>query len=339
MKGAATMHNVQRPLSRRRAISILAAAATLPPAGAAAASVEPFRWRGVVLGAAAEVTLYADSRRQAATAIDAALQDIARLEKIFSLHMPDSALVRLNRDGELPAPPFELVELLSQALRLSDVSGGRFDPTIQPLWSLLAGHFAAPGADPAGPATAALAAAREKVDYRAVSVAPERIFFARPGMQITLNGIAQGYVTDRVGAVLRERGFGPALLNLGEMLVLGRHPDGNAWRIGVAAAGEATQEIAEIEVASGAVATSAARGMLFEPNGRFNHIIDPTRLVCADRDCSVTVLAQSAATADGLSTLAALLPDPMRELKPLLARYDARAFLQSAREPRGAWVA
>jgi hypothetical protein len=51
------------------------------------------------------------------------------------------------------------------------------------------------------------------------------------------------------------------------------------------------------------------------------------------------VLAQSAATADGLSTLAALLPDPMRELKPLLARYDARAFLQSAREPRGAWVA
>ena len=42
------------------------------------------------------------------------------------------------------------------------------------------------------------------VDYRNLSVATQRIEFARLGMAITLNGIAQGYITDRVSDLLRN---------------------------------------------------------------------------------------------------------------------------------------
>jgi len=82
----------------------------------AAAPPEPFRWQGIALGAVADLTLYAADRSEAARAIEACLAEIARLEAIFSLHRPESALSRLNRLGQLAEPPFELVELLAQAL-------------------------------------------------------------------------------------------------------------------------------------------------------------------------------------------------------------------------------
>src|SRR5690606_33904156 len=120
---------------------------------------------------------------------------IARLERIFSLYRADSDLCRLNRDGRHDAPPLELVELLSLAASVSAASGGAFDVTVQPLWLRYAEHFAAVDADPAGPALDDLLAL---VDWRGVSVDAGRVALARPGMAITLNGIAQGYITDRV---------------------------------------------------------------------------------------------------------------------------------------------
>ena len=96
--------------------------------------------------------------------------------------------------------------------------------------------------------------------------------------------------------------------------------------------------VIELEVAGGAVATSAARGMLFDADGRCNHIIDPKRLACADPDRSITVLASNAAIADGLSTLGALLPDPRRDLVRYLAMFDARAFVYAARRVSSDWI-
>ncbi len=335
------MRNFNPHLTRRRVISILAAGVGLPlvgRAGMASPLLEPFRWQGVVLGAAADLTLYAASRGQAVAAIDACLEEAARLEATFSLHQPDSALARLNRDGQLSAPPFELVELLSLARHLSELSAGRFDPTIQPLWKLIADHFSTPDADPAGPSAAVLDAAREKVNYRALRLAADRILFERPGMQVTLNGIAQGYITDRIGAVLQAHGFRHALVNLGEALAIDRQPDGQAWRIGIVAPGDRSRMVEEVALAAGAVATSAAQGMLFDAAGRFNHLIDPRRFVCADRNCSITVLAGSAAVADGLSTLGAILADPLQDFAPYLSAFAARAYVISGPRQDGRWL-
>lgn len=319
--------------SRRRALSIMAAGAAMLLPGArsgTAAAPMPYRWQGIVLGAKAELTLYAADRGQAVTVIETCLAEVARLEAIFSLHRPDSALNRLNRAGWLIDPPVELVELLSQALVLSGLSGGRFDPTIQPLWRTIAEHFATPGANPAGPDAAVLAASRALVDRRGVKLAAGAIAFDRPGMQITLNGIAQGYVSDRIGDLLRARGFTHALVNLGETLAIDRRADGEAWKIGIPAPDDPSRPVETLELRSGAVATSAGLGLRFDATGRFNHIVDPTRLACADPDRGITVLAGSAAVADGLSTLGAMIPDLSRDFAPLLARFGARAYVVSA---------
>lgn len=89
--------------------------------------------------------------------------------------------------------------MLSQCQRLSALSGGAFDVTVQPLWNLYALHFfgtASP--QPDGPAPPAIERARSLVDWRGIDVTPRQIALLRHGMGVTLNGIAQGYVTDRV---------------------------------------------------------------------------------------------------------------------------------------------
>ena len=227
---------------------------------------------------------------------------------------------------------------MSQALNLAAASDGRFDPTIQPLWTLLASHFARRDADPAGPSATALARVRGVVDYRGVRFEEDAILFDRPGMQVTLNGIAQGYISDRIGALLGQRGLTHALVNLGETLAIDRRADGTAWSIGVPAPDDRARLVTKLDIAGGAVATSAARGMMFDRAGRFNHIIDPQRLACADPDRSITVLAPTAAIADGLSTLGALLPDPQRNLPRHLAAFGAKAFVYSSRAGDLAWI-
>jgi FAD:protein FMN transferase len=325
-----SVFGAKRPVSRRRVISILAAAgAGAAILGSRASGSAAYQWKGIALGARADLTLYATDRARAEGIIAACLSEVARLEAMFSLHQPDSTLSRLNRDGRVADPPFEFIELLSQALMLGELSGGRFDPTVQPLWRVYSEHFAAPKADPAGPPVAQLASARALVDWRRVHLSPREVTFDLPGMQVTLNGIAQGYVSDRIGNLLNAEGYTHALVNLGETLAIDRDPGDDAWWVGIPSPIDRTRLLDRVAIRDGAIATSAGYGMRFDASGRFNHIVDPTCFSCADPDRSVTVLARSAAIADGLSTLGALSLDLVRDFNPVLRRFAARAIVAS----------
>jgi thiamine biosynthesis lipoprotein len=210
--------------------------------------------------------------------------------------------VRLNRQGFLEMPPIELVDLLARARAVSAMSGGAFDVTVQPLWDAYAAHFAQPGADPAGPPQPVLDAALSRVDWRAVDVAPERIAFAKPGMAITLNGIAQGYITDRGADRFHAEGFANILVDLGEARALGRHPAGRPWQI---RPGEGRDEIL---LTDGALATSAPDGTTFSAALAANQIFDPRSGRGATLHQWVSVAAPTATEADAWSTAFALMP-------------------------------
>jgi thiamine biosynthesis lipoprotein len=299
-------------LTRRRALTVAAAAAGfglygLAP-GRSQAAPPLHRWRGVVLGAQASILLNHPHRDAAEVLIRGCVAEIARLESVFSLYRPDSALTRLNRDGVLVQPPLELVQLLSESRQYARMTSGAFDVTVQPLWQLYATHFSSRDADPAGPSAAAIAAARALVDYCAVSVAADRIVLSRPGMAVTLNGIAQGYITDRVADLLRAGGLEHVLIDLGEIRALGPHADGRPWRIGLADLHDRAASCETIKLSEGAVASSSGQATRFEPSGRFHHLFDPVTGESAGRYLGVTVLAPRATEADALSTAFAVMP-------------------------------
>lgn len=292
-------------LTRRRFIAISAVAAGLP--SVLAAQQAPRHWVGQALGARASIRL----DHPDAEAITArCLAEIERLENVLSLYRADSALSRLNSDGRLDAPPFELLDCLAQAGAVHRASGGLFDVTLQPLWSLWA-EAAVAGRRPG---LAERRAALARTGWQRVKISTDRITLA-PGMAITLNGIGQGYVADRVAALLQEEGLTNILIDTGEHRALGPRPDGSAWQVELAEDGR------EVPLVTRALATSAPRGTCFDPAGRDGHILDPrTGAPCQSVWTSVSVSAPTAAMADALAT-AACLTDGHPALAELLASF------------------
>lgn len=214
----------------------------------------------------------------------------------------DSALVELNRAGRITAPPLELVTVLAEAIRMWRLSDGAFDVTVQPLWQLYTAHFAMAAADPAGPPVDAIARAREQVGSHGLEVDPAEVRFARPGMAATLNGIAQGYITDRATDLLRAEGIASTLVDLGEIRALGSHPTGRPWRIALEKGGH------EIDLMDRAAATSSPAGTAFDAAGRHHHLFDPSTGRSCEGARQVSVVAREAMLADALSTALSLVP-------------------------------
>jgi len=309
---------MDKPVSRRRFITIMAAFGGLPLSrgtGWAALPAEPVVWHGQALGAPATLVLSHEDPAQAQALIARVVAEVRRLEDIFSLYREDSALRQLNRLGALAAPPTELVELLEISRRFHALTGGRFEPAIQPLWALYARHFARPDADPAGPSHGEVREALALTDFAQVHIDRNRIAFSRRGMALTLNGIAQGYVTDRVVQLLREAGVTSSLVDMGENRAIGARADGQPWRIGLADFEDANDVDATLNIIDRAVATSSAKGFQFDAKGRFSHILDPRSGATAQQYVRVSVVAPEASTADALSTAFSLMaPDEIDAL-------------------------
>lgn len=300
-------------ITRRRFIGITAAAAGLAllpfgretrAGGAATAS-----WRGIALGAAASLQIHHPDRAVAEALIERSRDELHRLEQLFSLYRADSALTALNRDGGLVAPPAELVELLREARRIAELTGGAFDPTVQPLWALYASHFSKPDAAPEGPSAAELQAALSRIGHDRLLVSRDRVALTTRGMAVTLNGIAQGYITDRIVAILRAGGVAHSLVDMGEARALGPRPDGRPWTVGLADPDQPERIATTLPLVDEAAATSGGYGFRFDAAGRFNHLLDPKTGRSPARYRSVTVIMPSATEADAFSTAFSLLPE------------------------------
>lgn len=298
-------------LTRRRSLRLLAGVSSLGLAACLGGNAAvggpnpvpaPHRWRGIALGAQASLTVHHPDPDKAREVMALALAEIGRLEGIFSLYRRDSALVRLNTEGRLDDPPLELVALLGRARLWSERTAGAFDATVQPLWSLYRDHFAAADADPAGPSPAALAAAQHLIDYRAVEIGTRWIHLLRPGMTITLNGIAQGYITDRVADLLRGEGLETVLIDLGEIRGLGAHPASRPWQVGIADPLSPGHLRETLQIADRAVATSATTGMQFDAAGRYHHVLNPRTARPSAGLLAASVVAERACDADACST-------------------------------------
>ena len=324
-------------MTRRRAMTILGAVAGLPllcVADRSEGAALLHQWNGTSLGSPSRLLLYHDDRATAARIAGECAAEIERLERIFALYRTDSEIARLNRDGRIEFPSLDLLMVLSRCQTLSALSLGAFDVSVQPLWTLYATHFFGNVAPPAeGPAPQAIEQARKLVDWQAIDAGPRRIVLGRAGMGVTLNGIAQGYVTDRVTDILREHGCDRTFANMGcsEIRALGRHADGRPWRVGLADPRQPETLAVSLDLCDRSVCTSGGYGTKFEATGRFHHLFDPVTGVSAHHYIAVSVFATSAMAADALST--ALYVTPPERGATLLASFPGVSAL--ATQPDG----
>jgi thiamine biosynthesis lipoprotein len=312
-------------LTRRRAITIMGAFAGMPLLSSDRRTSDPvylYQWNGTSLGSPSHLLLYHPNRATAERVVALCTAEIERLERIFALYRDDSEVTSLNRNGRLAAPSHDLILVLAECNRLSTLSAGAFDVTVQPLWNLYASHFfgaQAPVSE--GPEPRAVAAALALVDWRGIEFNGRQVALRRPGMGLTLNGIAQGYVTDRIIGILRDNGFDRVLSDFGrsEICAIGRHPGGQPWQVGLADPRQPDKFALVLDLLPGSLCTSGGYGTKFEASGKYHHLFDTATGVSAGHYIGVSVFAPSAMVADSLST--ALYVTPPRLGREMLANY------------------
>lgn len=251
----------------------------------------------LAFGTTVSVSVRHADAQLARLAITDALAAARMVERLMSIYDPASELARLNRDGVLARPDPHLLAVLRHARALSQVTGGAFDITVQPLWQ--ASRRAAD--------QAMLLSPRERADARAllgwnlVDAAPERVVLRKPGMRITLNGLAQGYAADLALRALQARGIRHALLDTGEFAASGNAGE-RPWQLGVPDPRAPHRMAAALRIDGRCVATSGDYEATFSNDHLHHHIFDPASGESPLELASVTVLAPSGIEADGLST-------------------------------------
>ena len=262
-------------LTRRRFLTICAASAMASPASGST-------WRGVALGADASIEIRGEGSEMA---LQGALDTIRRMERLFSLYDPTSVLSTLNRTGRLEMPP-EFGALMSRVDLIHKATGGLFDPTIQPKWRALY-----EGREPSSEIVG-------EIGWDKVVRRGHEISLPHPDMALTLNGIAQGFATDRVKAVLNAHGFEDVVVNVGEFAA------GKGALIGVS--NTTGKVLSRVVLNEAAIATSSPDALLL--TGGYSHILGPKGEL-ASTWSTLSVVSKTAVLADGLSTALCLCSD------------------------------
>lgn len=310
--------------TRRRVITIFAVAAASSVVGGPARLDEAdYQWRGVAMGADAAMLFSGIEPEAARGAVAAAVTEIDRLEDALSLFRTDSELRRLNRDNVLHSPSGDIRRALALALDIAGRSGGLFDPSVQALWEAHVGWFAA-APDAGLPPEGVIATARAAVDWRRIRIGPDTI---RTGedQRLTLNGLGQGYITDRIAYLLSLRGFKHVLVDLGEQRAIGPRRSGAPWLV-------ARANAAPFELTGGALATSEGAGCMLGASGTAHHLFDPRSGRSPAHWKTITVHHRSAAVADALST--ALYAASADEIATLLPRFAGTVIWATGRDNR-----
>jgi thiamine biosynthesis lipoprotein len=230
------------------------------------------------------------------------------INKSMSTWDPSSEISRINKipAGQRVTVSEDFNRVLTAAMSLSEATDGAFDVTVGPLVNLWGFGPTARGRPPSA---AALAAARQRVGYGNLIVNGRDLTKGVEAMYVDFSGIAKGYGVDAVAKILRRRGIGNYLVEIGgEVAVAGRAPGGKPWAIGVERpeenAARGTTLYTVVHLTRGALATSGSyRRFKRRREQKSHHIIDPrTGMSTNSALVSVTVIAADCMTADGIAT-------------------------------------
>lgn len=268
-----------------------------------------------LMGTIIHLKLVCEHEEEGRAALDTTFAAMKQLVMMFNLRDENSQVSRLNQSGELRDASAEMLEVLSQAHRFGDLTSGAFDVTIQPILSQIrSGREMETNMD-------------HLVDYKKIKISGSTISFQTPGMGITLDGIAKGYVVDRGVDTLKLLGFERVLVEAGGDLVVSCNDfDSEGWKIGVASPRPKNQDgyLAVFSIRDGAVATSGDYLNSFTEDKSSHHIIDPISHRSPNELASVTVHALTALEADALSTAIMVMgADAGLELANGLDRVEA----------------
>jgi len=281
------------------------------------------RFRFKAMGCPCALQIHADSASAARAWAASARGEIERLEQKYSRYRGDSLLSRINASAGDPdgvAVDRETASLLDYAATCHEQSGGLFDITsgiLRRAWDFRSGRL---------PELARIAELLPRVGWEKVRWSGGRVALPLAGMELDLGGYVKEYAADRVAALLRGEGCRAGIVDLGgDLAIVGAHPDGQPWIVGIRDARHPERPALSVPVSEGGVATSGDYERCMVVDGvRYGHILDPRTGWPVSGLASVTVFAPRCLVAGSASTIALLQGERARTWLDALGLPHAR---------------
>ena len=263
---------------------------------------EPIQRTDYLLNTFVDIKLY---NTNDTSILDDAMAVCKDYEERFSRTIETSEIYKLNHrspDEQVFVLSDQTAELLELALHYCKLSDGAFDITIEPASSLW--DFTTKEAEFPDPVQ--LEQAVKKIGYETLLLEDNTLTFLSPDTSIDLGAIAKGYIADELKEYLIGRGVKSGIINLGgNVLCIGEKTDDTPFKIGLKKPFADTAEtFAVATVKDMSVVTSGVYERYFERDGKhYHHILNPSTGYPYDNGLiSVTILSESSADGDGLST-------------------------------------
>jgi thiamine biosynthesis lipoprotein len=217
-----------------------------------------------------------------------------------------------------------MIEVVEEAQKASELSGGVFDITVGPLvvlWQMRLKEGTVPS-------DKEISAVLRRVNYKDILVDKkgQSIFLTRKGMIMDLGGM-KGYIADRAAEVLKKRGVLNALIAVaGDIRAMGKREDGKPWKIGVQSPREPGKLLTTLELSDRSISTSGDyERFTIINNKRYHHIIDPRTGRPSTGVISVTLIGDKGSLIDPLTKVPFIL-GPKEGLK-IVRKAGAEAII------------
>lgn len=257
-----------------------------------------------LMGSSFDITVVADSQKQADTFINIAISEISRIEKLISSWDPNSQTSLINKNSGIKAVKvdLELFNLIDRALKISKLTNGAFDisyASMDQIWKF-------DGTMTEMPSKEAIKKSVDKVGYQNIILDKDQqtVFLKLEGMKIGFGAIGKGYAADKAKALLISKGVISGIINAsGDLNTWGKQPNGDDWKVAIINPLNKEKIFSWLPVNNSAVVTSGN----YEKYVKFNnilytHIIDPRTGYPATGILSVTIFTKTAELADALAT-------------------------------------
>jgi thiamine biosynthesis lipoprotein len=258
-----------------------------------------------LMGNRFEISVIADDADNADKCIDAAVEEIQRIEKLLTTFKDDSDTNRINAQSGISAVKVEreVVDLIMRSLKISHITQGSFDITYgsvdKSLWNFDKDMKQLPDAATAKRSVRLINYKNVVVDEKSSTV-----FLIEKGIRIGFGGIGKGYAAEKAKIVLQQMGITSGIVNAaGDLSAWGFQPNGEPWTIGIADPDASRHPFSSMNITNMAVATSGNYEKYAVIDGKkYSHTIDPKTGLPVSGIKSVTIIAPNAELADALAT-------------------------------------
>ncbi|MDR4517554.1 MAG: FAD:protein FMN transferase [Nitrosomonas sp.] len=257
------------------------------------------------MGSPCAIQLYAKSQKTGYDAAKLAIDDVSRLEKLYSRYRDDSFLSEINRaagiGGEI-AVDEETAGLLDYAATCYQQSDGLFDITsgiLRKVWDFKSGIL---------PTEKAIDRIKEKIGWHRLRWKRPVLSFDVPGMEIDFGGVVKEYAVDRAAALCMDAGIYHGIVNLGgDIKIIGAHPDGAPWRVAIRHPRQSGAALKTVLFDKGALASSGDYERCITLNGvRYGHVLNPKTGWPVRHMAAVSVAGEFCVVAGSASTIGML---------------------------------